>query len=89
MLLALFFAVAVLCCVCAHGHISPAFVRCQSLFPDRFEYISGPSAETVKAFGEARQGRVTTWLQRSSTHHDAVLWPCFALCQARCEMRRD
>ncbi|CAE7365315.1 unnamed protein product [Symbiodinium natans] len=26
----------------------------QELFPDRFEYISGPSAETVKAFAEER-----------------------------------
>eukprot|EP00434_Breviolum_minutum_P007551 symbB.v1.2.006665.t1/scaffold372.1/size218212/17 len=26
----------------------------KSLFPERFEYISGPSAETVKAFGEER-----------------------------------
>ncbi len=45
---------------------------CQSLFPERFEYISGPSAETVKAFGEKRQGHASV----SSEHAKRIKLCC-------------
>ena len=55
----------------------------QSLFPDRFEYISGPSADTVKAFGEERQG------YDSSPQRHTLCLTWWFVCQARCEMWCD